>query len=701
MLLPERAPRGVAVVGDHGAADQFRGVADRPDRLVVRDGSGLAGHLHAGNLRRTRGAGVHRALEDLVDPVRDVLGDHPLALGLGRVDLLAGTGLDRGDDVRLAVHAAVGEGAVGRDQRQRAHLDRTQGEGRPGVEGHDVGALGGGLAHLQAQLGRHGHRLAAADRLDQLREVGVHRLGDTGEHVDRAAAVTTDRTPLAHQGERAVAGLERLAGQVEGAGRLVLAVGAHPGLERRRGDEGLEGRAALEALLAAHGVAHRVVVGGLALLQVLAPLRTALRHRDDVAGRRLEHGDHRHRRVTGVEVVGDRLLRLLLDLRIDGQPDRQATAVQVVLALVVVRAQPAGLVQQHPFGVVAHERVLRVGAVEPVLDHLAGVEGLGLGGGGLLVGDHAVERRLGILGKLQHPVDHVVAALDRQPRILHRVGGHRVADQTGQHRRLRQGQLRRRDAEVVPGGRAHAVGAIPVVADVEIALQDLILGELLLQRHREPHLTDLARHGVLGGGVAGGRVVVGVRLLQLQHADVLLGDGRAALGDALGGADQCTQGAGHVDGTVLVEPVVLDGDLRLTHDRRDVLELGVDPVLLVEVREEGAVGQFDASPLGRGGGLEVGRQVVEARRGVPSGGRGHADRGDHEPRYEGTTEYRDAEEDQQRIQSLTQTHDNQTTRRSETPVFGRAEGCFESSPEAGSAGSLSMRAKMSHRGYLA
>ena len=60
-----------------------------------------------------------------------------------------------------------------------------------------------------------------------------------------------------------------------------------------------------------------------------------------------------------------------------------------------------------------------------------------------------------------------------------------------------------------------AVGAAAEIDPVEIELEDLVLGELRLQRQRQDRLADLAAEGAVVG--------------QEDVAGELLGDGRAAL----------------------------------------------------------------------------------------------------------------------------------------------------------------------------
>ena len=116
--------------------------------------------------------------------------------------------------------------------------------------------------------------------------------------------------------------------------------------------------------------------------------------------------------------------------------------------------------------------------------------------------------------------------------------------------------------------RLDAVGAVAEVGDVEVALEDLLLGVLLLVRDGQLELAGLARQRGLGGGDA---LLLGGGLRQQRQLDELLGDRRAALGLAVGGVvDRGAKRALEVECTVLVEPRVLDREDRLLHDRRDL-----------------------------------------------------------------------------------------------------------------------------------
>jgi hypothetical protein len=116
---------------------------------------------------------------------------------------------------------------------------------------------------------------------------------------------------------------------------------------------------------------------------------------------------------------------------------------------------------------------------------------------------------------------------------------------------------------------------------------------------------------------------------QLHH---LLGDRRAALDRGLARlvGDQRPQGALEVEGAVLVEAGVLDGDDRLDHGPGDLRQRDVDAVLVVDRRDHVAVGVDDPGLLRKGFGLELGRQVVHAAGDVPGREPDHPREGDRQ-----------------------------------------------------------------------
>ena len=224
-------------------------------------------------------------------------------------------------------------------------------------------------------------------------------------------------------------------------------------------------------------------------------------------------------------------------------------------------------------------------------------ERLRLGRGGLLRGDRA---------GLDHRVEHVRAAgeglvlvpVDRAVRVGR-------LDQAGEQGRLGQGQVGGRLAEVALAGRGDAVRPGTEVRDVEVAVEDLVLAEGLLQRVRVPDLLELAPDGLLGGGLP---LLGGAGGVVLEHvADVLHGQrGPALLGAAAGDVgDQGAEEAAQVGPAVGVETAVLGGHDRLPHHRGDLGEGHVGAVDVVERRDQGlAVVGVEVGALGLGGGAQ-------------------------------------------------------------------------------------------------
>ena len=296
---------------------------------------------------------------------------------------------------------------------------------------------------------------------------------------------------------------------------------------------------------------------------------------------------------------GDRLARRLLEAQVDRGLDGQAAALEQRLALVDGLAERR-VAQQVAVGVVAEERRdRRDAAVAGAADREP--EALLLDPRGLLVGD---------LAELGHPVEDDVAARLRDLRVGRRVEPDRVLDQPGEQRRLTQVEVLGVLAEVVAGGGLDAVGAVTEVGDVEVALEDPVLGVVLLERDRVPQLLDLALVGVLGGGLA---LRGGLGLGEQRHLRHLLGDRGATLDDAAAGlvGEEGAQRALQVESAVLVEAVVLDRDDRGAHDRGDVLELDRAAVLVVERGDRLAAPAQQPGALGQRLGPQLLREVLE------------------------------------------------------------------------------------------
>ncbi len=239
-------------------------------------------------------------------------------------------------------------------------------------------------------------------------------------------------------------------------------------------------------------------------------------------------------------------------------------------------------------------------------------------------------RRVDVM-KFEHAVEDHVAPFPRRLRMHHRVEGGRVFHQAGQQRRLRQGELVDVDVEVVLRGYLDAVRAIAEVGDVEITLEDLVLTQMGFEVQRITRFPKLALDGLLGRGLLrlGRR-----RGHQKNVLDVLLGQGRAALGDlaVLPVGEIRPDETLVIQPVVLVEPGILDVDDRLTHHRRNAAQ-GHDLAVLLPAQhgEDVPPRVEDARRLGQRGDSQVGRQVEEVVRAALDGqsGRPHHRQGQH------------------------------------------------------------------------
>ena len=159
-------------------------------------------------------------------------------------------------------------------------------------------------------------------------------------------------------------------------------------------------------------------------------------------------------------------------------------------------------------------------------------------------------------------------------------------------------------AEVVPGGRLHAVVSGAQVDLVEVHLQHPLFGLELLQTHGEQGFPDLPRQGALG--------------VQHPQLDELLGDGGAPLADLAGPLvlPECAQNADGVDARVVPEPSVLRGQHRVGDAVGDLTQRHPHPPLLGEVVDRAAPAIQD--------GDEGGGPVLE------QGGELHVERGDEQ-----------------------------------------------------------------------
>ena len=152
--------------------------------------------------------------------------------------------------------------------------------------------------------------------------------------------------------------------------------------------------------------------------------------------------------------------------------------------------------------------------------------------------------------------------------------------QPGKQGGLRQGEVLGRGAEEMPRRGFDAVGVPVEEHDVEVALEDLVLGVLLLQFDGELHLAHLVADALLP---AEDDLIAPVRRQQglIDHVgDVLLGQRGGALPAAAGQVGrQRPENPLRVHAGVLVEAAVLDRDDRVLDVRGHLVQPDLHPVL--------------------------------------------------------------------------------------------------------------------------
>ena len=110
--------------------------------------------------------------------------------------------------------------------------------------------------------------------------------------------------------------------------------------------------------------------------------------------------------------------------------------------------------------------------------------------------------RLFVLGTadgrlVQHPPQHEVAPPDRVFRPVDGIARLRPLGHRRQHGNLGKVELGDRLAVVGVGAGLDAVGVLPERRDVDVELENLLLGERVLDLHRQQHLLEFADEGLL------------------------------------------------------------------------------------------------------------------------------------------------------------------------------------------------------------
>ena len=241
----------------------------------------------------------------------------------------------------------------------------------------------------------------------------------------------------------------------------------------------------------------------------------------------------------------------LLQVGVNGGVDAQGLLIQVVIAVLV--------------GELVFHQVNEVGRVAGFIVGRRQLKWSGLGAIGLVARDGA---------GLHHGVEHEVAALEGtlgMP-VRRKIAG--TLNDSGQQGAFRQSEILYVLVEVGARAFAHThdaeTAALPERNLVGIHLEDALLGELLLQVHRDNHLGQLALYGLLGG--------------EKESARKLHSEGRAALAAVAvhdvshGSFDQAVV----IYAAMLEEAAILDGDHSVDQVFGELVEL--DELALGPVR---------------------------------------------------------------------------------------------------------------------
>jgi hypothetical protein len=243
-----------------------------------------------------------------------------------------------------------------------------------------------------------------------------------------------------------------------------------------------------------------------------------------------------------------------------------------------------------------------------------------------------------------HALQHHVAPLLGLGRVVHRVVPRGRLDEAREERGLLEVQVLGVLGEVALGRRFDAVRLLAEERDVQVVLEDLLLAEFLLDLDRVLQLAHLAAEGLLSGLGDLGRVVAGLLDEVVLHQ--LLRERRGALGHsaALRVLVQGAQDALQVDRAVLVEPRVLDGDYRLLHVRRDVLQVHHRAVARVDGGDLAALAVENGGALAELRTLQGRGDVVETLDRSLGGESERTRGGQRDAGHDGPREHTDSEE---------------------------------------------------------
>ena len=489
--------------------DHLRDIADKPRGPGSGRRSRLAGDRPAeGTRSRTRSVALGHRLQGVVELVHRLLFERPLSSRRTLVLRLAFSVLDRAHNVRGGGHPLIGEGRIAFGHVDRAGRGRAEDVRQVVVQSRRRIGNPRFNSSLPGVRGTHG--------VVELGEDGVDRMLRRSDEVDPAAVLSVEVL----NGDRAV--VER-----SGSLRIVCLRERIVLLERGEQTKRFEGGTRLRAVLR-----HRVALAR-------EVVRAAV-HRIDFTVPRVDRDEADVvvlRPVLGQPVDGRH--RGVLLVLVDRRHNLQTALIEVVEGELAAREE-----------LVAHRgKEVSVGAFEGrgllALNRFGELLGLSVRFAQVPLADHSVEDAVPLFFRF----------LGVDGGIVNRGTGNDADEQRG----LRNGELARRNAEVLLGSHFDSVGSATKVDGVEIVFEDLVLRLLLVDFYGQDGFFDLAQ--------------IPFRAAEIVTLDVLLGQGGAALPrTAFDVVDERAEDALRGDAVVRVESRVLGGHERVRKMLRQRLQ---------------------------------------------------------------------------------------------------------------------------------
>ncbi len=206
-----------------------------------------------------------------------------------------------------------------------------------------------------------------------------------------------------------------------------------------------------------------------------------------------------------------------------------------------------------------------------------------------------------------HGLQHGVGALPGAAEVAGRRQLRGRPDEACQHGAFAEREIAGVLAEIPVCRRVRAIGAGPEIGRVEVAQQDLVLGQVRFHPQGQDRFLDLATQRLVGG--------------KIGQADQLLGQCRPALARCAAGpgiAPKCAQRSARVDAVVVVEAAILDRHDGLAEIGRQIASLELRAPERAPGGEGRSVGRFHhhGALLGIHVEAAVDRQAGEAKEDV-------------------------------------------------------------------------------------